>query len=149
MLGLGTALRWAWSLVSPWLGPLVTRVAPWLVPWVSGLSLRRIARGLGLAALLTFVAWGVWRFSRPDPDAPVMVSVDAVEASRLKAENAELKAANARSQETLRQRERGEVLANQLILSLEAEKEALRALSSDPDAPVFAHDDPWLLERRR
>ena len=137
------------SFLSPWLGPVVVRAAPLLAQYVAGFSLRRVLRRIAIAAVFVGVVWGTWRLTRPDPDAPLMVAVSAVEAQRFKAENDGLKAALAKAEETLRQRERGAVLADQLILSLEAEKEALRALSANPDAPVFAADDPWLLGRPR
>ena len=143
-----TALKWLWTFVSPWLGPVVTRWAPWLVPWLSGFSLRRALRAAGIAAAFTAVIWATWRLARPDPDAPVMVSVEKVEAQRWKAKSEGLEAALAKATETVRQREREAALADQYIEALKAEKEALRALSSDPDAPVFAADDPWLRGRR-
>ena len=146
---IAAAFKWAWTFASPWLGPVVVRVAPWLAQYIAGFSLRRALRRLAIAGMFCAVVWGTWRLTRPDPDAPMMVAVSAVEAQRFKAENDGLRAALAKAEETMRQRERGAALADQLILSLEAEKEALRALSSNPDAPVFAADDPWLLGRSR
>ena len=141
-------LKWAWTFVSPLIVPRVVRYAPWLASYVAGFSLRRALRRIAIAAAFVGVIWLTWTLTRPDPDAPLMVAVSAVEAQRLKAENESLRGAVAKAEETLRQRERGAALADQLILSLEAEKEALRALSANPDAPVFAADDPWLLGRR-
>lgn len=142
------ALRWAWSFLSPWLGPLVTRLAPGLVAAWPGIRLKPALRGLALAALACAVAWGTWRLVRREPDPEPMVAVSVVEAQRFKAENESLKAALARANETLRDRERQADLADQYIEALKSEKEALRALSTNPDAPVFAADDPWLLGRR-
>lgn len=142
------ALRWAWTFLSPWLGPLVTRLAPGLAAAWPGIRLKPVLRGLALAALACAFAWGTWRLVRREPDPEPMVAVSVVEAQRFKAENESLRAALARANQTLRDRERQADLADQYIEALKAEKEALRALSTNPDAPVFAADDPWLLGRR-
>lgn len=139
---------WAWSFVSPWLGPLLTKVAPFLAAWFPGVSPRKILRGIAFVCVAGLIAWLAWRWTRPDPDAVAMVAVPVVEAQRFRAENEKLKAAIAKSEETIRLRAREAELADQYIEALKAEKEALRAQSSDPDAPVFAADDPWLRGRR-
>jgi hypothetical protein len=146
---IGGLLRVAWSFVAPTLGPVITKFAPWLAPFVSAIAWRRIARGVAIASLLGAVGLSVWWLSRPDPYALRMVSVPEVEAQRFKAEAAALKKAIADAKETIRQREKESDLADQYIKALEAEKEALRAQSSDPHSAVFAADDPWLLQRRR
>lgn len=145
----GGAARVAWSYLAPTLGPIVVRVAPWLATLWPGFSLDKLLRGAGLVLLFAAVACSVWWLSRPDENAVPMVAVSAVEAQQLKAQLKAKDEALAKSKETLRLRDVEAELADTYIKTLEAEKEALRAQSSDPDTPVFSADDPWLLERRR
>lgn len=140
-------LAFLWSFVSPWLGPLVVRVAPWLATTFPSLSIRRVIRGVALIGFAAVIAWGTWRIMRRDPDAEPVVAVSVVEAQRYKAENESLRRALAKAEEIRRAREQEAQLAEDYLTALKAEKEALRAQSSDPDAPVFAADDPWLLAR--
>lgn len=142
------ALRWLWSFISPWAGRVITWAAPGLLPWLPGLSLGKIARGLCLVAALGGVAWLTWLVMRPDPSKGPVIAVSAVEAQRFRAENQSLKANLARAENTLREREEYASMAEQYIDTLKAEKDAIRAQSSNPDAPVFYADDPWLRQGR-
>lgn len=142
------ALRYLWSFVSPWAGRLITWLAPGLIPWLPSLSLGKITRGLATLAVFCAVGFAAWWFTRSSPDQGPMVSVSVVEAQRLKAENKSLKASVAKAEKTLSERERESELASQYIATLEREKESLRALSSNPDAPVFPADDPWMRQGR-
>lgn len=145
---LSFALRWLWSFIAPWAGRLVTIVAPGLVSFWPGFSLVKVARGFALLVLAGGVAWLTWWIMRPDPSRGPLVAVSVVEAQRFKAENESLKKSLAKASETISNRDQQAALADQYIEALKSEKEALRAQSSDPDAPVFAADDPWLLGRR-
>jgi len=142
-----TAIKWAWALVLPWVGPLL----PPLLRNIPALAtLRRWARrgfiaALVLAALLSlYVAMRTLR-------NPVEERVSAAEvnASLYAERNRQLTRSVAQLERSLAIREREKAAAENEIAELRATMEASRAQSPNPDAVVFPADDPWLRAKQR
>ena len=138
------ALEWLRALAAPWAGRLLLRVLPWAVPLLP--VLRGLAVAACLAAALGAVIWLAW----PDPRQMTQAEAkQACEDAMARAELAATRDALRHAQETLRWRATAIDMAEEEIETLRTEMEALRAAAPDPDAPVFAADDPWLRRRSR
>lgn len=140
------ALKWAWALISPWAGRGILKLLPWLLPVVPWLKAMKPAL-IGCALVAVFAA--VWWIARPDERLTVGQAKQVCEDANTRAELAATKRALEAAQVTLRLRSIAIGLAEDEIEGLRQEMEALRAAAPDPDAPVFAADDPWLRDRAR
>lgn len=137
-----TALRWLWAaLVTPWLGPALLRVLPFLAPL--GGVLKAWAPAIAALVLVAVFAAGWW-IARPTDLLTREEAQQACEDASVRAELAATKKALGVAQETLRQRAAAIAAAERWIEDISQEMEALRAAAPDPDDPVFAADDPWL-----
>lgn len=142
MISILAALKWLWAaLVTPWLGPALLRLLPWLAP------LGGVLKGWApvLAGLVLVVAFAAgWWIARPADLLTPRQAQQACEDANLRAELAATKEALETAQVTLKIRSIAIGLAEQEIETLRDEMEAIREAAPDPDAPVFDADDPWL-----
>jgi hypothetical protein len=135
---MGIAIGWVLTV----LGPLWAAMRPWLP--AAG-ALRTFGAGLAAAAVLAGLVWAVWRVREAsDREVTDARAAIIVEAANLRSENAALKAAVARQQETLRQRAEAMALGEAALARLHQEKEELRHASPNLDTLVVPPDDPWL-----
>jgi len=132
----------AWALVAPWAGKRLLRLLPWLVPLLP--ALKAALFGVIATAVLAGIVWLSWPDERMTRAEAQQACADANMRAELEATKEALRVA----QETLRRRDAAMDAAERWIDELEKEMEALRAAAPDPDAPVFAADDPWLRSGR-
>lgn len=142
---LAAAIKAAWAFVLPWTGKFAAWALPWLVPLRAALPFARLMIGLAvIAGSIGIIAWMAW----PDKQVTIADARQLCEDSRLRAELTATKAALASAQATLRLRADTIAHAESFIESMNEEMEKIRAEAPDPDAPVFAADDPWLQRKR-
>ena len=135
-------LSWLWALIAPWGGRLLLKALPWALPLLP--ALKAAVFSALAAAVLAGVVWLSW----PEKRLTEAEAQQACEDANMRAELDATKEALRVAQETLRQRAIAIGMAEDEIENLRQEMEALRAAAPDPDAPVFAADDPWLRGRR-
>tara|TARA_R110000824_G_scaffold95990_11_gene230362 strand:+ start:20516 stop:20968 length:453 start_codon:yes stop_codon:yes gene_type:complete len=133
-----------WGLVSPFLGPLLL-AGRGLLPV---LNLGRFVMPLAAVAVAGFIAWAAWGMFTTDRP-PTMVSIDAVELNRVKAELKAERAAHEQARATLAERladlETDRIALNRLETELESSRE--RSENANPSLSrngVLSADDPWL-----
>lgn len=131
-----------WALVAPWGGRLLLKALPWLVPLLP--ALKAALFGVIATAVLAGVVWLSW----PEKRMTEAEAQQACEDANMRAELEATRRALQEAQATLKRRDEAIDMAEKEIDALTREMEALRAAAPDPDAPVFAVDDPWLRARR-
>ena len=139
-------VKFVWAWVLPYVGPLRAAALPWLLPLA---PLANVWRVIALGAVLAAVFAGVWWLATPEQKMTVAEAKQACEDANARAELAATREALRQAQETLRWRAKAIDIAEAEIDTLTKKMEDLRATAPDPDAPVFAADDPWLRQRSR
>lgn len=135
-------ISWLWALVAPWGGRLLLNALPWLVPLLP--ALKAALFGVIGTVVLAGVVWLSW----PEKRMTEAEAQQACDNANMRAELDATKKALEVAQATLRLRTEAIEMAEKEIDALTQEMEALRAAAPDPDAPVFAADDPWLRSGR-
>lgn len=156
MIGLGAigkGLAWAWTWVSPWAGPWLLRVAPWLslVPGVA--SLKRWAMIGVWFAILGAGAWGgvrlnAWwsggKLTQQEANDRTRAVVDgialAAERAALDAERKALAEQRAALEGRARWAEQMQIMQDQFERDMEAD----RARNEGDAAIAVSGDDVWL-----
>jgi hypothetical protein len=134
-----------WAALLPYIGPILHALWSWFGPMG---SIARVVRIAGILVGVAGAALGAWWLSRgPDP-RDQLVSVYQVNAQAWRAKATVLEAAGRAKDETLAKRAADiERLARELD-RLNAEMEAIRAQSQDPDTVLWAADSDWLRAKR-